>query len=356
MKQSCCIAHLSACVYYTTHSSYWEPLWEARVCGKHGWGPAAGLCVYVLKGVSVISWLTAHETEKLRTPGVTAEGAEQQLYVYIIRVVESPCKKYDVWGCFFPATAGSTAFVTSMESRDSCCVWCGIACFSLDLIPCSFLSLWVPKADKNTPVLKNFTPILQPFASFCLFFFATTGYKISYRVDSRDPQRWTTVEVGSNGRQFTVTGLSAEQTYVFRLIARTAVGWGEQLEALVVTTERRGQSNVTSYLSLSCKCFTTISHLFSSGVISSDPDFVFLHQYIHQGSFTMMLFVRGKFLASQTENCSSKIKCQCRDEFAAWITSTFTSSHWHLSPPHHLLQISLTAHLNISNKTWKSLL
>uniref|UniRef100_A0A674PFT0 Sidekick cell adhesion molecule 1 n=1 Tax=Takifugu rubripes TaxID=31033 RepID=A0A674PFT0_TAKRU len=65
------------------------------------------------------------------------------------------------------------------------------------------------------------------------------GYKISYRVDSRDPQRWTTVEVGSNGRQFTVTGLSAEQTYVFRLIARTAVGWGEQLEALVVTTERR---------------------------------------------------------------------------------------------------------------------
>lgn len=69
------------------------------------------------------------------------------------------------------------------------------------------------------------------------------GYKISYRVDSRDPQRWTTVEVGSNGRQFTVTGLSAEQTYVFRLIARTAVGWGEQLEALVVTTERRGQSS-----------------------------------------------------------------------------------------------------------------
>lgn len=87
----------------------------------------------------------------------------------------------------------------------------------------------------------GFTPILQAFASSCLSFCATAGYKISYRVDSRDPQRWTTVEVGSNGRQFTVTGLSAEQTYVFRLIARTAVGWGEQLEALVVTTERRGQ-------------------------------------------------------------------------------------------------------------------
>ncbi|XP_054865945.1 protein sidekick-1 isoform X3 [Amphiprion ocellaris] len=65
------------------------------------------------------------------------------------------------------------------------------------------------------------------------------GYQISYRLDSRDPQRWTTVEVGSNARQFTVTGLAAEQTYVFRLTARTAVGWGEEQQALVVTTERR---------------------------------------------------------------------------------------------------------------------
>ncbi|XP_069545786.1 protein sidekick-1-like isoform X2 [Brachyistius frenatus] len=65
------------------------------------------------------------------------------------------------------------------------------------------------------------------------------GYQISYCLDSRDPQRWTTVEVGSNARQFTVTGLAPEQAYVFRLTARTAVGWGEQQEALVVTTERR---------------------------------------------------------------------------------------------------------------------
>ncbi|XP_047434773.1 protein sidekick-1-like isoform X2 [Mugil cephalus] len=65
------------------------------------------------------------------------------------------------------------------------------------------------------------------------------GYQISYRLDSRDPQRWTTVEVGSNARQFTVTGLSPDQAYVFRLTARTAVGWGEGQEALVVTTERR---------------------------------------------------------------------------------------------------------------------
>ncbi|XP_035993338.1 protein sidekick-1 isoform X2 [Fundulus heteroclitus] len=69
------------------------------------------------------------------------------------------------------------------------------------------------------------------------------GYQISYRLHSRDPLRWTTVEVGSNARQFTVTGLASEHTYVFRLTARTAVGWGEPQEALVVTTERRGKQH-----------------------------------------------------------------------------------------------------------------
>lgn len=49
------------------------------------------------------------------------------------------------------------------------------------------------------------------------------------------------MEVGSNARQFTVTGLLPEQTYVFKLVSRTAVGWGQEKEALVVTTERRGK-------------------------------------------------------------------------------------------------------------------
>ncbi|XP_037546465.1 protein sidekick-1 [Nematolebias whitei] len=76
------------------------------------------------------------------------------------------------------------------------------------------------------------------------------GYQISYCLDSRDPQRWTTVEVGSNARQFTVTGLSSEQTYKFRLTARTAVGWGEPQEALVVTTERRERPQPPRKLSI----------------------------------------------------------------------------------------------------------
>lgn len=89
-----------------------------------------------------------------------------------------------------------------------------------------------------------------PHSSFC----PSLGYQISYRLDSRDPLHWTTVEVGSNGRQFTVTGLSPEQTYVFRLTARTVVGWGEEQEALVVTTERRGKEH---RISLATSMITT---------------------------------------------------------------------------------------------------
>lgn len=129
----------------------------------------------------------------------------------------------------------------------------GVVCFllaSYNLPLCHFSLLWVlwskvgykHRQNSCTGVSHRFYPHSP---SICLPFCPSPGYKISYRLDSRDPQRWTTVEVGSNGRQFTVTGLAPEQTYVFRLIARTSVGWGEEQEALVVTTERRG--NLTLY-------------------------------------------------------------------------------------------------------------
>ncbi|CAL8330915.1 unnamed protein product [Lota lota] len=76
------------------------------------------------------------------------------------------------------------------------------------------------------------------------------GYQISYRLESADPQRWTTVEVGSNARQFTVTGLSPQQNYLFRLTGRTALGWGETQEALVITTERRERPQSPRKLSI----------------------------------------------------------------------------------------------------------
>lgn len=167
-------------------------------------------------------------------------GATTPLVCLYNEASEMPLCEMRCVGVFFlffvPQPCGSAALLTSVE------VSCGDAVSRASPL-ISRRARLCPRGSPRSR-RKNFTPVLQPLVSVCLFLMCRpAGYKISYRVDSRDPQRWTTVEVGSNGRQFTVTGLSAEQTYVFRLIARTAVGWGEQLEALVVTTERRGQSS-----------------------------------------------------------------------------------------------------------------
>lgn len=43
-----------------------------------------------------------------------------------------------------------------------------------------------------------------------------------------------------SARQYTATGLAPESVYLFRITAQTRKGWGEAAEALVVTTEKRG--------------------------------------------------------------------------------------------------------------------
>lgn len=43
-----------------------------------------------------------------------------------------------------------------------------------------------------------------------------------------------------SARQFTATSLKPESVYLFRITAQTRKGWGEAAEALVVTTEKRG--------------------------------------------------------------------------------------------------------------------
>uniref|UniRef100_A0A8C0T4I6 Sidekick cell adhesion molecule 1 n=1 Tax=Canis lupus familiaris TaxID=9615 RepID=A0A8C0T4I6_CANLF len=53
------------------------------------------------------------------------------------------------------------------------------------------------------------------------------GYQIAYRLASSSPNTFTTVE------------LAPESAYVFRLSAKTRQGWGEPLEATVITTEKR---------------------------------------------------------------------------------------------------------------------
>eukprot|EP00063_Salmo_salar_P066766 XP_014041601.1 PREDICTED: protein sidekick-1-like [Salmo salar] len=76
------------------------------------------------------------------------------------------------------------------------------------------------------------------------------GYQIAYRLDAGDPMRFTTVEVGSTARQFTVSGLTGDQAYVFKLTARTSQGWGRAEEAVVITTERRERPSPPRKLSV----------------------------------------------------------------------------------------------------------
>lgn len=79
--------------------------------------------------------------------------------------------------------------------------------------------------------------------------FVAVGYQISYRLDVNDPTKFTTVEVGSNARQFTVTGLNPESAYVFQITARTQQGWGPPEEAIVITTEKRGKEDISRNVS-----------------------------------------------------------------------------------------------------------
>nr|XP_053782234.1 protein sidekick-1 isoform X3 [Desmodus rotundus] len=65
------------------------------------------------------------------------------------------------------------------------------------------------------------------------------GYQIAYRLASSSPNTFTTVEVGATVRQFTATELAPESAYIFRLSAKTRQGWGQPLEATVITTEKR---------------------------------------------------------------------------------------------------------------------
>uniref|UniRef100_A0A9J8AZB0 Sidekick cell adhesion molecule 1 n=1 Tax=Cyprinus carpio carpio TaxID=630221 RepID=A0A9J8AZB0_CYPCA len=66
------------------------------------------------------------------------------------------------------------------------------------------------------------------------------GYQVAYRLDSGDPNQFITVEVGPDTRQFTASNLTPESAYIFRISAKTEQGWGTPAQAVVITTEIRG--------------------------------------------------------------------------------------------------------------------
>uniref|UniRef100_A0AAR2JGG5 Sidekick cell adhesion molecule 1a n=1 Tax=Pygocentrus nattereri TaxID=42514 RepID=A0AAR2JGG5_PYGNA len=65
------------------------------------------------------------------------------------------------------------------------------------------------------------------------------GYQVAYRLDSGDPNQFTTVEVGPDTKQFTASSLVPESAYIFRISAKTQQGWGTAAQAVVITTEIR---------------------------------------------------------------------------------------------------------------------
>ncbi|XP_016144513.1 protein sidekick-2 [Sinocyclocheilus grahami] len=72
------------------------------------------------------------------------------------------------------------------------------------------------------------------------------AYQITYRLNSTNSNTATFDVLNSSARQYTVTGLRPESVYVFRIRAQTRKGWGEAAEALVVTTEKRGNAYIQS--------------------------------------------------------------------------------------------------------------
>ncbi|TSK31292.1 Protein sidekick-1 [Bagarius yarrelli] len=76
------------------------------------------------------------------------------------------------------------------------------------------------------------------------------GYQVAYRLDSGDPNKFTTVEVGAGSMRFTASGLLPESAYIFRISAKTQQGWGTAAQAVVITTEIRERPQPPLHLSV----------------------------------------------------------------------------------------------------------
>ncbi|XP_048465695.1 protein sidekick-1 [Rhincodon typus] len=76
------------------------------------------------------------------------------------------------------------------------------------------------------------------------------GYQVSYRLATAEPNRFITTEVSANVRQYSATKLIPESPYVFRVSAKTRQGWGESVEAVVITTETRDRPQPATNLTV----------------------------------------------------------------------------------------------------------
>lgn len=67
------------------------------------------------------------------------------------------------------------------------------------------------------------------------------AYQITHRLNATAANTAAVEVLAPSARQYTATGLKPESVYLFRITAQTRKGWGEAAEALVVTTEKRGE-------------------------------------------------------------------------------------------------------------------
>ena len=70
--------------------------------------------------------------------------------------------------------------------------------------------------------------------------FFPAAYEITHRLNATTANTATVEVLAPSARQYMATGLKPESVYLFRITAQTRKGWGEAAEALVVTTEKRG--------------------------------------------------------------------------------------------------------------------
>ncbi|XP_078414728.1 protein sidekick-1 isoform X2 [Cetorhinus maximus] len=76
------------------------------------------------------------------------------------------------------------------------------------------------------------------------------GYQIAYRLATAERNKFIITEVSSNVRQYSATKLTPESAYVFRVSAKTRQGWGEPVEAVVITTETRDHPQPATNLTI----------------------------------------------------------------------------------------------------------
>ncbi|KFO76339.1 Protein sidekick-2, partial [Cuculus canorus] len=69
------------------------------------------------------------------------------------------------------------------------------------------------------------------------------AYQVTHCLNTTTANTATVEVLEPSTRQYTATGLQPEATYLFRIAAQTRKGWGEAAEALVVTTEKRGNQS-----------------------------------------------------------------------------------------------------------------